>query len=69
MESYRLQQTSSGAIEIDRNGNGLDPLRPAGPVADPDEEVEPLSQMVAELNERPSSDRSTGSRSNGSTRS
>ena len=52
MESYRIQQTGSGKIGLERRPGMLDPAgsrtsRGAAPV-----ELEPLSRIIAELNER-----------------
>jgi type I restriction enzyme R subunit len=52
MESYRIQQTGSGRIALERKGGALEPMttKPghgAGP-----EEIETLSRIIAELNER-----------------
>jgi type I restriction enzyme R subunit len=52
MESYRLQQTGSGRIGIDRNPGLLDPVGTKGSPAPTLEEMEPLSRIIAELNER-----------------
>jgi len=52
MESYRIQQTSAGKIKLERNGGKLAPAQTKdghGPSA---EQVEPLSRIIAELNER-----------------
>ncbi len=52
MESYRIQQTSAGRIKLERNGGHLEPVQTRenqGPAA---EHIEPLSQIIAELNER-----------------
>jgi type I restriction enzyme R subunit len=52
MESYRIQQTGSGKIALERRTGMLDPVStksapPTGP-----EELEALSRIIAELNER-----------------
>jgi len=52
MESYRIQQTGSGGIGLKR-GNGV--LEPIGSKRYPEpspEQLEPLSRIIAELNER-----------------
>jgi len=52
MESYRIQQTGSGKIALERRPGALDPMgsrTPRGKVAD---ELEALSRIIAELNER-----------------
>jgi len=52
MESYRLQQTSRGAIPLERRAGQLDPMRTQERRDASDESLEPLSQIIAELNER-----------------
>lgn len=52
MESYRLQQTSSGKIGLERKPGLLDPAGTKGPYTPPPEELEALSRIIAELNER-----------------
>ncbi len=52
MESYRIQQTGSGKISVEQKAGRLEPMatkehRPGG-----EEQLEPLSQIIAELNER-----------------
>ena len=52
MESYRIQQTGSGKVTLERKGSALDPVgtketRPSTP-----EELEALSSIIADLNER-----------------
>lgn len=51
MESYRIQQTSSGKVSLDRKPSVLDPVSPKdrGTATDA---VETLSRIIAELNER-----------------
>ena len=52
MESYRIQQTGSGRIALERKAGVLDPMGTKdvhGPQA---EEMETLSRIIAELNER-----------------
>ena len=51
MESYRIQQTTSGRITLERTGGVLDPARTRDhrPAA---ELIEPLSQIIEDLNER-----------------
>ena len=54
MESYRIQQTREGKVKLDRKGKG-GALEPIGtkdiPVTGP-EELEALSRIIADLNER-----------------
>jgi type I restriction enzyme R subunit len=52
MESYRLQQTASGRITLDRRPGILDPIATKGRQAAAPEELEVLSRIIAELNER-----------------
>ena len=52
MESYRIQQTGQGGIELSRGSGTIDPrktgIRPGGA----QEEIEALSRIIAELNDR-----------------
>ena len=54
MESYRIQQTGSGQVELERKGGGgaLDPVGTKGPRENTPEELEALSRIIAELNDR-----------------
>lgn len=52
MESYRIQKTSSGRIMLDRKAGMLDPQSSKGSYGVAPEELEPLSRIIAELNER-----------------
>jgi type I restriction enzyme R subunit len=52
MESYRIQQTGSGRIPLERKGGQLEPIRGKQHHGPAPEEIEPLSQIIAELNER-----------------
>ncbi len=52
MESYRIQQTGSGRIALERKPGALDPQATKGGYRIPPEELEPLSRIIAELNER-----------------
>jgi type I restriction enzyme R subunit len=52
MESYRIQQTGSNRITLERKGGALDPQRTKGGHGLPPEEIESLSRIIAELNER-----------------
>ena len=52
MESYRIQQTGSGKIRLERKAGRLDPVGPKDPRPLSPEEIEPLSRIIAELNER-----------------
>jgi type I restriction enzyme R subunit len=52
MESYRIQQTASGRIGLDRQSGVLDPMSTKDHYAAAIEEMESLSRIIAELNER-----------------
>jgi len=52
MESYRIQQTASGRIALERHAGQLEPQRTKGRHDLPAEEIEPLSRIIADLNER-----------------
>ncbi len=52
MESYRIQETASGKVTLDRRPGVLDPRSTKGAHAPPPEELEALSRIIAELNER-----------------
>jgi len=52
MESYRIQQTSRGAIRLERRAGQLEPMRSQERHDVHEGELEPLSQIIAELNER-----------------
>ncbi len=52
MESYRIQQTGSGKIPIERKTGVLDPVTTKAPHGAPAEELEALSRIIEELNER-----------------
>ena len=52
MESYRIQQTGNGRIVLDRKAGILDPQSTKGRYGLPPEEIEALSRIIAELNER-----------------
>jgi type I restriction enzyme, R subunit len=52
MESYRIQQTSSGRIALDRKAGVLDPIGTKGAYGIAPEEMEVLSRIIAGLNER-----------------
>ena len=52
MESYRIQETSSGKIGPSRRAGVLDPIRAKDPQKQAEEEIEMLSRIVAELNDR-----------------
>ena len=52
MESYRIQETSRGAIPLQRGNGVLNPVGTKGGHTPAAEELETLSRIVAELNER-----------------
>ena len=52
MESYRIQQTSAGRIALQRAGGALEPQSTKGKYALAPEDMESLSRIIAELNER-----------------
>ena len=52
MESYRIQETSSGKIALERKPGVLDPASTKAGHGIASEEVETLSRIIAELNER-----------------
>ena len=52
MESYRIQQTGRGKVALERKGDKLDPVRTKEPGQRTPEELEALSRIIAELNER-----------------
>ncbi len=52
MESYRIQQTSAGKIVLERKPGILDPVSAKDPRGGGEEEMETLSRIIAELNER-----------------
>ena len=52
MESYRIQQTASGKVALERKGEKLDPVRTKKPGQRTPEELEALSRIIADLNER-----------------
>jgi type I restriction enzyme R subunit len=52
MESYRLQQTGSGKISLERRPGVLDPVSTKAGYGVDTEELETLSRIIAELNER-----------------
>ena len=52
MESYRIQETSRGKIALERQVGLLDPIRTKPGSGRGEEELEPLSRIIAELNDR-----------------
>jgi type I restriction enzyme R subunit len=52
MESYRIQQTGSGKVALERKPGVLEPMGTKGAYGTAPEEIEALSRIIAELNER-----------------
>ena len=52
MESYRIQQTGSGKVALERKGSTLDPVATKETREATPEELEALSRIIADLNER-----------------
>ncbi len=52
METYRIRQTAAGPIELERGEGAVLPMGAKGGYVIPPEELEPLSQIIRELNER-----------------
>jgi len=52
IESYRIQETSRGKISLERRTGQLDPIRTKPHYGIQEEELETLSRIIAELNER-----------------
>ena len=52
MESYRIQQTGNGRIALERNAGVLEPVSTKSTHGLAPEELETLSRIIAELNER-----------------
>ena len=52
MESYRIQQTGSGKVALERKGSRLDPVASKETRDPTPEELETLSRIIADLNER-----------------
>ena len=52
MESYRIQQTGSGKVTLERKGSTLDPVATKETRESTPEELEALSRIIADLNER-----------------
>lgn len=52
MESYRLQKTHGGTIKLERGKGELEPIGNGGGSGPQPPEVEPLSQIIKEINER-----------------
>ena len=52
MESYRIQQISDGKVALERTGDKLEPMRTKEHGENSTEELEALSRIIADLNER-----------------
>jgi len=52
MESYRIRKTGSGRITLERKGGQLEPITAKDHYGETPEQLEPLSRIIAELNER-----------------
>jgi type I restriction enzyme R subunit len=52
MDSYRVQKTGSGAIKLARGVGELEPIKAKGPEGPYTDELEALSKIIQELNER-----------------
>jgi type I restriction enzyme R subunit len=52
MESYRIQETSAGKIRLERRAGQLEPIGATDYHGEYEEEIESLSRIIAELNER-----------------
>ena len=52
MESYRIQQTGQGGIELSRGSGTIDPRKTGIHPGGAQEEIEALSRIIAELNDR-----------------
>ena len=52
MESYRIQQIGDGKIELERGSDKLEPMRTKEQGQTPPEELEALSRIIADLNDR-----------------
>lgn len=52
VESYRLQKAGSGSIKLSRGSVDLEPIKPKDTEMPLTDQIEPLSQIIRELNER-----------------
>ncbi len=52
MESYRVQKSGSGSIQLKRGTVDLEPIKPKDVEMPLGDQIEPLSQIIRELNER-----------------
>jgi type I restriction enzyme, R subunit len=51
LDSYRVQQTMSGDISLQRGKGKLEPMKPKGEYSVVPDDIEPLSQIIKELND------------------
>jgi type I restriction enzyme R subunit len=52
MDSYRVQKTHNGKIKLERGTNEIEPIGAKGGYAPSPEEIEQLSLIIQELNQR-----------------
>jgi type I restriction enzyme R subunit len=52
LDSYRIQQTHQGKIELERGVGELSPVNAAGTGRPTPEQMNPLSEIIAEINQR-----------------
>jgi len=52
IDSYRIRETNSGKIHLDGRTGKLHPMTSKEPLGPSDEDLEPLSRIIRELNER-----------------
>jgi type I restriction enzyme R subunit len=52
MDSYRIEKIRNGKIDLDRGNGKIMPISPEGIHFVPKEELEPLSQIIKELNDK-----------------
>jgi type I restriction enzyme R subunit len=52
MESYRIQRAGSRRIDLERGPGEVEPIGPSAPRGGEGEDLEPLSRIIKELNER-----------------
>lgn len=52
LDSYRIQQTNSGKIQLERGAKQLDPIGSKAVSIPTPETLEPLSQIIGQLNQR-----------------
>jgi type I restriction enzyme R subunit len=52
MDTYRIQRTGSGKIKLERGAGELEPIRTKDSLLPSADDIEPLSRIIQELNER-----------------